>query len=50
MSQVEQNMVYKGSTCFNRSMKSWLEDKSIEMDSTYNEGKSAVAERFIKTL
>ena len=31
-------------------MKSWLQDNSIEMYSTYNEGKSVVAERFIRTL
>ena len=31
-------------------MKSWLEKHNIEMYSTYNEGKSVVAERFIRTL
>ena len=31
-------------------MKSWLEKKGIEMYSTHNEGKCAVAERFIITL
>ena len=31
-------------------MKSWLHDKGIEMYSTYTEGISVVAERFIKTL
>ena len=32
-------------------MKSWLEKKNdIEMYSTLNEGKSVVAERFIRTL
>ena len=31
-------------------MKSWLEKNDIEIDSTNNEGKSVVAERFIKTL
>ena len=30
-------------------MKSWLE-KNIEMYSVHNEGKSVIAERFIKTL
>ena len=34
----------------NRSMKSWLEKNDIEMYSTHNEGKSVVAERFIRTL
>ena len=43
--------VDKGSEFCNRSMKSWLEKKNdIEMYSTYNEGKSVVAERFIRTL
>ena len=31
-------------------MKSWLEKHSIEMYSIHNEGKSVVAERFIRTL
>ena len=31
-------------------MKSWLEKKNIEMYSTHNEGKSVVAERFIRTI
>ena len=31
-------------------MKSFLHNKNIEMYSTHNEGKSAVAERFIRTL
>ena len=31
-------------------MKSWLEKNDIEMYSTNNEGKSIVAERFIRTL
>ena len=41
--------VDQGSEFYNRSMKSWLE-KSIEMYSTHNEGKSVVAERFIRTF
>ena len=40
----------KGSKFYNRSMKSWLEKNDIEMYSTHNEGKSVVAERFIRTL
>ena len=40
----------KGSEFYNRSMKTWLEKNTIEMNSTHNEGKSVVAERFIKTL
>ena len=35
---------------YNRSMKSWLEKNDIEMYSTHNEGKSVIAERFIRTL
>ena len=31
-------------------MKLWLDKNDIEMYSTYNKGKSVVAERFIKTL
>ena len=31
-------------------MKSWIEKSTIEMISTDNEGRSAVAERFIRTL
>ena len=42
--------VDKGSEFYNRSMKSWLEKNSIEMYLTHNEGKSVVAERFIRTL
>ena len=40
----------KGNEFYNRSMKSWLQDNDIEMHSTQNEGKSVVAERFIRTL
>ena len=42
--------VDKGSGFYNRSMKSWLVKNDILMYSTYSEGKSAVAERFIRTL
>ena len=31
-------------------MKSWLQDNNMEMYSTHNKGKSAVPERFIRTL
>ena len=31
-------------------MKSWLEKTDIEMYSAHNEGKSVIAERFIRTL
>ena len=31
-------------------MKSWLEKNAIEMYSTHNDGKSFIAERYIRTL
>ena len=40
----------KGSECYNRSMKSWLQDNDIETYSTHNEGKPVVDERFIRKL
>ena len=43
-------MVDKAREFHNRSMKSWLEKNAIELYSIHNEGKSVVAERFIKTL
>ena len=42
--------VDKNNEFYNRSMKSWLEKIYIEMYSAHNEGKSVVAERFIRTL
>ena len=42
--------VDKGSEFYNNSFKKWLKDNDIEMYSTNNEGKSVVAERFIRTL
>ena len=42
--------VGQGSGFYNSSFKKWLKDNEIEMYSTYNEGKSVVAERFIRTL
>ena len=42
--------VDKGSEFYNRSMKSQLEKKGIEMYSTHNEEKSVIAERFIRTF
>ena len=35
---------------YNNSFKKWLKDNDIEMYSAHNEGKSVVAERFIRTL
>ena len=42
--------VDKESEFYNWSMNSWLQYVNIEMYSTHNEGKSLVAERFIRTL
>ena len=42
--------VDKGSEVYNSSVKKWLKDNDIEMYSIDNEGKSVVAERFIRTL
>ena len=40
----------KGSELYNSSFKKWLKDNDIEMHSTHNEGKSVVAQRFVRTL
>ena len=42
--------VDKGSEFYNAYFKKWLRDNDIVMYSTRNEGKSVVAERFIRTL
>ena len=42
--------VDQGSEFYNNNFKQWLKDNDITMYSTHNEGKSVVAERFIKTL
>ena len=42
--------VYHVSEFYNSVFKKWLKGKDIEMYSTHNEGKSVVAERFIKNL
>ena len=42
--------VDKGSEFYNNSFKKWLHGNDIVMYSTHNEGKSVVAERFIRTL
>ena len=42
--------VDQGSKFYNNSFKDFLKINNIEMYSTYNEGKSVVAERFIRTL
>ena len=42
--------VDKGSEFYNISFKKWLQDNYIVMYSINNEGKSVIAERFIRTL
>ena len=42
--------VDQGSEFYNTHFKKWLKDNNIEMYSTHNEGKSVVAERFMKNL
>ena len=42
--------VNKSSEFYNRSIKSWLKDNSIEICSTYNEEKSVVKKQFIRPL
>ena len=42
--------VDKGSEFYNAYFKKWLRDNDIVMYSTHNEGRSLVAERFIRTL
>ena len=42
--------VDKGNEFYNNSFKEWLKDNDIEMYSIHNEGKSVVAERFIRAL
>ena len=42
--------VDQGGEFYNHVFKKWLSDNDIIMYSTYNEGKSVVAERFIRTL
>ena len=49
---VKSNKIWvdQGSEFYNRVFKKWLSDNDIIMYSTYNEGKSVVAGRFIRTL
>ena len=42
--------VDQGGEFYNHNFKKWLSDNDIIMYSTYNEGKSVVAERFTRTL
>ena len=51
-SRLKPNKIWvdKGSKFYNSSFKKWLKDNDIEMYSIHNEGKSVVAERFVRTL
>ena len=42
--------VDQGSEFYDNPFKKWLQDNNIAMYLTHNEGKSVVAERFIRTL
>ena len=42
--------VDKDREIYNRSIKSWLQDKYTEIHSRHNEGESVIAERFIRIL
>ena len=42
--------VDKDREIYNRSIKSWLQDKYTEIYSRHNEGESVIAERFIRIL
>ena len=42
--------VDKGSEFYNYHFKKWLKNNNIEMYSTHNQGKSVIAERFIRTI
>ena len=43
-------LVDKGSELYNAYFRKWLQENDIVMYSTHNEGKSVVAERFIRTI
>ena len=40
----------KGSEFYNRSIKSFLQNNNVEVYSMHNEGKSVIAEKFIRTI
>ena len=48
--KLNQIWVDQGSEFYNNSFKKWLTDNDIEMYSTYNERKSVVSQRFVRTL
>ena len=47
---VDQGGEFYNGEFYNNVFEKWLSDNDINMYSTYNEGKSVVAERFIRTL
>ena len=51
-SSIKPNKIWvdQGGEFYNNVFEKWLSDNDINMYSTYNEGKSVVAERFIRTL
>ena len=50
ISKGRKSWVDQGSKFYNKLFKRFLKINNIEMYSTYNEGKSVVTERFIRTL
>ena len=48
--KINKTWVDTGSEFYNSSFKKWLKDNDIEISSIHNEGRSAVAERFVRTL
>ena len=51
-SKIKPNVIWvnQGSEFCNIYFKKWLKDNDISMYSTHNEGKSVVAERFVRTI
>ena len=43
-------MIDRGREFYNKLMQEWLDNNNILIYSTYNEGKSVITKRFIKTL
>ena len=48
--QTNETSVDKDSEFYNRSMKSLFQNNDIEMYSAHNEGKTAIAEKLIRTF
>ena len=46
----KKKLVDHESEFYKNSFEKWLKDSDIKMHSAYNDGKSIVAERFIRTL